>query len=542
MTGTNLVVVTVGVEIVTNTAHFQQRLQTIIQRAGGSQTNLVRGADRKAIVSKLDKIRLDHVSYDHLPLGEVLRQLAAEIKKRDPDKEGVNFLLQTAADTSANLPTVDPQTGLPATNTKPAGHDEINSVLITIPNLTDVRAADVLDAIVLTADKPIRYSIQDYAVFFSSKVAEIPQFFARTFRVNIATLRVGLKSIRLQQFGSNTNIDTDISTLSAAQVAREFFTGLGVDLKSPPGKSVFYNDRLGMLYVKATQSDLDIIERALSALMPPVLQIHIKARFVEVPKADSAGFDWYLGTLPAINSSNSKPNLFGGVFPGGGQPAGSSTEAGHITGILTDSNLNLVLHALNQRKAEFLAEPEVTTLSGRRTVIKATEDRSVITNMAYQEIGTNQNGIVVSNSILPQTERVEIGPILDCTATVLADGYTINLAVTPSLTEFAGYAKTTGLKIARNRAGEKIEVPEVFPIFRIRQATTDIKVMDDQTLVIGGMPEKFVTAGKGHESASNSSNKELLVFITATIVDQAGNRVHPDDSSGGIPPPPVPSK
>jgi type II secretory pathway component GspD/PulD (secretin) len=297
-----------------------------------------------------------------------------------------------------------------------------------------------------------------------------------------------------------------------------------------------------MLYVKATQSDLDIIERALSALMPPVLQIHIKARFVEVPKADSAGFDWYLGTLPAINSSNSKPNLFGGVFPGGGQPAGSSTEAGHITGILTDSNLNLVLHALNQRKAEFLAEPEVTTLSGRRTVIKATEDRSVITNMAYQEIGTNQNGIVVSNSILPQTERVEIGPILDCTATVLADGYTINLAVTPSLTEFAGYAKTTGLKIARNRAGEKIEVPEVFPIFRIRQATTDIKVMDDQTLVIGGMPEKFVTAGKGHESASNSSNKELLVFITATIVDQAGNRVHPDDSSGGIPPPPVPSK
>jgi len=37
------------------------------------------------------------------------------------------------------------------------------------------------------------------------------------------------------------------------------------------------------------------------------------------------------------------------------------------------------------------------------------------------------------------TQQVETGPILDVVPYVLADGYTINLALIPSLTDFNGY-------------------------------------------------------------------------------------------------------
>src|SRR5712671_4493178 len=59
----------------------------------------------------------------------------------------------------------------------------------------------------------------------------------------------------------------DVSTL-----ARSFFSTLGVDL-GLPGKSVFYGDRLGELFVRGTKSDLDTIENALEVLSRVAPQI-----------------------------------------------------------------------------------------------------------------------------------------------------------------------------------------------------------------------------------------------------------------------------
>ncbi len=68
---------------------------------------------------------------------------------------------------------------------------------------------------------------------------------------------------------------TQVTLASDVSVkARKFFTRLGVNMLDPPGKSVFFNDRLGLLFVRATESDLDTIERAVDALNngapPPV--------------------------------------------------------------------------------------------------------------------------------------------------------------------------------------------------------------------------------------------------------------------------------
>ena len=72
-----------------------------------------------------------------------------------------------------------------------------------------------------------------------------------------------------------------------------------------PGKALFFNDRQGMLVVRATMQDLDIIEAAIQILniVPP--QVNIKAKFVEIIQDDTKalGFDWYLGNVLMNNGS-----------------------------------------------------------------------------------------------------------------------------------------------------------------------------------------------------------------------------------------------
>jgi Mg-chelatase subunit ChlD len=125
---------------------------------------------REVISRKLDKIAVDSLKYEGLPLTEVIQSLNDESKKHDPDKRGINFVLapeQISGSVTSTVPTgVDPATGLPVA---PAtGAIDLGSASVRIvPELRDVRLADVLDAIVKTSDRPIKYSIQDYGVVFS---------------------------------------------------------------------------------------------------------------------------------------------------------------------------------------------------------------------------------------------------------------------------------------------------------------------------------------------------------------------------------------
>src|SRR5690606_21357697 len=70
-----------------------------------ARTNLINtSSSRQAIMSKLDQFRLDTVSYDSLPLSEVVRSLSEEVKRRDPLKRGINFLINPNIETVSMTP------------------------------------------------------------------------------------------------------------------------------------------------------------------------------------------------------------------------------------------------------------------------------------------------------------------------------------------------------------------------------------------------------------------------------------------------------
>lgn len=160
------------------------------------------------------------------------------------------------------------------------------------------------------------------------------------------------------------------------------------------------------------------------------------------------------------------------------------------------------------------------------------------------------------SAITPTTQAIETGPLLDVVPYVLSDGYTINLTLIPSLTEFAGYA--TAPTIANVTGGlNVVQLPVILPDFTVRQVITTVNIWDGQTVVLGGLITSqtqnendkvpvigdLPILGRLFQSQTKATiKKNLMIFVTATIVDPAGNRVHSEDelpfAQSGIPPQP----
>jgi len=147
--------------------------------------------------------------------------------------------------------------------------------------------------------------------------------------------------------------------------------------------------------------------------------------------------------------------------------------------------------------------------------------------------------------VYPVPQSIEQGPVLDVIPNVLSDGYTINLTLIPSLTEFAGYDNPDEV-LARGAelpAGTVL-VPTVLPRYTVRQVVTTVNVWDGQTVVLGGLMAETVSSvkdqipilgdipvvGRLFRSEQKSTQKvNLMIFVTSRIIDPAGNPAHVDE-------------
>ncbi|HEU5396549.1 MAG TPA: hypothetical protein VFV81_05225 [Verrucomicrobiae bacterium] len=172
---------------------------------------------------------------------------------------------------------------------------------------------------------------------------------------------------------------------------------------------------------------------------------------------------------------------------------------------------------------------------------------------ASGQVNTFTPGVSAITAI---TQSIETGPVLDVVPIVLSDGYTINLTLIPSLTEFTGY--DTPPSIPNVTAGlNVVQLPTILPRFQVRQVVTTVNVWDNQTVVLGGLITSQIEdtkdkvpvlgdvplIGRLFQSVSKQSiKKNLMIFVTPTILDPAGNRIHSDDelpfAQTAIPPQP----
>ena len=144
----------------------------------------------------------------------------------------------------------------------------------------------------------------------------------------------------------------------------------------------------------------------------------------------------------------------------------------------------------------------------------------------------------------PTTVALSTGQVMDVIPFVSADGYTIQLNLVPTFTEFLGYDQETARQFRTVVQGLPVQDTPL-PRFRVRQVATTAVVWDGQTVVLGGLIAESVKkvrekvpvlgdipfVGRLFRSESSDSIKaNLVIFVTPTIIDPAGNRVHSPDN------------
>jgi beta-lactamase regulating signal transducer with metallopeptidase domain len=416
---------------------------------------------------------------------------------------------------------------------------------------------------------------------------QLPPLEIRTFHVDpkvfIQRLRSALGNYYLgDTYSSGTN------AMMAATI-RMYFALVGVDLSTKPGEVIIFNEVKGTLTVRATSQNLDKIEAALGTLMnsapssgengPTVtngtrpLQVKIEVKFVELPVKDGET-NW--GIIPAGTEASSN----------------AAHTVGTITGLLTDSQFHATIEALERRDGtDVLTPPRVTTESGRQAQLQAVDIQQIVTSSGLG-FGTNSpaaaKGIVVAGAITPAfapgTTVLSAGPTVDVIPYVLGDGKSIDLTIIPSLTEFIGYdypsnvvrgdfAPAGGVPAPPNPMSPPVGSPTApqtsapfgggvtsvlpLPHFRLRQVTVNVTAWDGQTVVIGGLASRGSTnnlveevpllgnlpyVGRlfRSESTQTIAKKQLLVFVTVTIVNPGGTPYRSDEERRALwtnPPP-----
>jgi type II secretory pathway component GspD/PulD (secretin) len=347
----------------------------------------------------------------------------------------------------------------------------------------------------------------------ATTAANSDKLFTRTFKLDPNAVTEGLSAYN-STFAAEKDREKRTKLMNEALVS--YFAKAGAPLDQP--ETVFFNDRNGMLLVRASMQHLEVIESAVQVLneIPP--QVCIEAKFVEISDTElsTLGFDWFLGNT-LVQGSNLNGTVL--VKDPGFVPAKTNLAndvVANLTGILTDAQYRVALRALEQRShADVLSAPKVTTLSGRPAQVSVVDLHTMVIGLKTVKgaDGSSTNNV--------ETQAIPCGPVLDVIPHVSADGYSIQLTLIATVNEFMGYEKPNE---KLQKAISKTQIP--LPIVRTRQATTVATVYDGQTVILGGM---LTPAEEKPRKNSKAQRKNLLVFVTARLIDPAGNPVHTAD-------------
>jgi len=147
-------------------------------------------------------------------------------------------------------------------------------------------------------------------------------------------------------------------------------------------------------------------------------------------------------------------------------------------------------------------------------------------------------------AVTPVPSPIPLGQTLDVIPYVSADGYTVQLNIVPTFSEFLGYDTDVSRQFRTVVPGVPVQDTPL-PRFRIRQVTTSAVVWDGQTVVLGGLIAESVRKTREkvpvlgdiplvgrlfRSETSDSTKKNLVIFVTPTIIDPAGNRIHTPDN------------
>lgn len=323
--------------------------------------------------------------------------------------------------------------------------------------------------------------------------------------------------------------------------------------------------RTSQLIVVATEPEQASVEALVNQLDKPTRQVLIETRLVEITDNPTTrkGIDWR-GTLQGQNVTFGNGNISGtsvtttpgtggtGTTPGGGYGGGgggSSTKSVYSTsvgggglalstkqglmpnvGFLNADGLSAVMSFINSSSdAQIVSTPRLVTLDNEPANIQVTHQVPIFNVSAGSANNAGGSSVTYSN----------VGTSLTVTPRISAND-NIWLKVVPEVSNQGADQKQT---VGGGTGSTGIQVLSA-PTFDIRTITTQVIIPNANTLVMGGLvldnPVSETTKvpilgdipylGHAFRSEIKSSDKRnLVIFITPTIVKDADFQLHPNN-------------
>lgn len=263
-------------------------------------------------------------------------------------------------------------------------------------------------------------------------------------------------------------------------------------------------------------------------------------------------------------TANSIDALIGGVA------TGAAPGIFGLSGIFTNPQFQVVIRALNQKKGiDLMSAPKVTTKSGRKALVRVVREFPYPTEFNPPEPpppatgggtttivlvpGTFQSQGIVTPSTPTAFETRNLGVTLEVEPIIGPDGYTIDLNLSPEVVEFDGFINYGSpilgpVFVPPASVGTAILTPNVInqPVFSTRKVTTSVSIWDGQTVALGGLIREDVQkvqdkvpllgdiplAGRLFRSnVDQKIKRNLIIFVTARLMDAEGRPVRQDDES-----------
>jgi beta-lactamase regulating signal transducer with metallopeptidase domain len=434
---------------------------------------------RQSVESRLRNIVIDELGFESVPLWKAVRQLEAESILQDLEGQGVRIYLDESLNALHFNNSVDPTTG------RSESWFDLESIVIRImPPIRKVRLGDVLDAMVRVADQPIQYAVAGRGIVFSRKPPEqVTRLETRIYRLEPKSFEESLRRIptlpqlsvpEYEQTAALRGMTSTNVTEDFQVLFRKFVTATGVNTLPP--NQIYFKPSKGLLMVRATTEELNNLQMALEVLGVPDTQVNLEVRAVELSRTESRemGFDWFLG--------NPTP------------PSVVNATVGSVMGILTERQFPVVLGALERR-------PDIRTQK-----------------VAVAQASSGQR-------VRIRWELADGTPLrLDCVPDVRTDNTGVgSLDLKLILVPGSGESET-------ERAVEPGASANVLPSDDtiIRRAV----VWSGQTVVLGNPP----TVEPRPRPDTEASRKQLLVFVTATLLDSTSGGTRRSFDPDTIPP------
>lgn len=247
-----------------------------------------------------------------------------------------------------------------------------------------------------------------------------------------------------------------------------------------------------------------------------------------------------------------------------------------LIGAGTDPTFQLIMRGLNQKKGiDLLSAPRVTTKSAQIAKIEIIREFRYPTEFSPPQIpqtfggvggvggGIGGGGLLGGGGgaggnfpVTPTTptafDKRDVGVTLEVEPTILPDGYSIDMHLSPQVVEFEGFInygspiQTTSTNPFTGVTTTNVLTPNIInqPIFSTRKVTTNVTVFDGATIVLGGLIREDVQKVEDktpilgdipligrlfRSNADQHIKRNLVIFVTARLVNPEGAPITSDE-------------